>query len=219
MPGSRGMEDKLEISPSERKLIEAGETTDVPKYTSNVLTNAIQWSGANGRDTIGDVTQIFEEFTQENPDASFEDWREHYYRRHDGDKKLQEGASQAYDMLQEIREALEKIDQSDVREFLEHLVIYQTYRGQNIREIVVRILEEKYRPEVERMAVEDDKEYVHAKVGGELVSIQPESGALTRKDELAIEDENVVVVYYRERSDGGLVVSVDRLNNALSYFS
>ncbi|MBP1986023.1 MjaI family restriction endonuclease [Halolamina salifodinae] len=213
------MENLLKIPAEERQSIEAGETADLPKYAASVLSNALRWSGANSPEQLGQLTEIHDEFREKHPEGGYEDWVEFYHEEYNGEERIAEATEDAYVMLKQIREAVNQLERDDVQDFVQELVLYQTYRGENIRELVVQILDRKYRPDVERVPADRDFEYVHAKVGDVRVSVQPESSGMSGKNASAEEDEDVAVVYYRQNnSNRGLRIVVSELNAALSPF-
>ncbi|MFD1645560.1 MjaI family restriction endonuclease [Haloarchaeobius litoreus] len=211
------MDSTIQISAEERKELQTGKSMEVPKYSSSVLTDSIRWSGANSFDVIGNLNDIYDEFEEKHSDADYQDWERFYVEQYNGDERLEEGTERAYQMLQNIRDAIADIEHNQVHEFLEELVLYQTYRGQNIRSLIIELLNEKYIADVKAVDNEPVEAFVHAFADDVPVSIQPESAGMSGKSAPAKEDPEVAVVYYRENSaDSGLRINIEELNRALS---
>ena len=138
------MAEMINITPNERKQLITGDAKKAPKYTFYALNNAVKYSSANQKPTIGKITEIYEEFDEEHPDGSFEDWRNYYYNHYNGRERLNEATEQAYDMFLTIRAAIDEIDREDVRDFVEGLVLNGTYSNQNAREAAIEKGEYQY---------------------------------------------------------------------------
>lgn len=131
------MADRLTVTPDERKRFTTGENPSPPKYTYYALNNAVSYSKANHRPTVGDLNDIYNDFRKESPDGDFEDFRNYYFREHNGRRRIEEATEKAYSKFLIIREAIEQIDRDDMREFIEGIVLHGTYSGQSAREAVV----------------------------------------------------------------------------------
>lgn len=210
------MAETIRISASERKELTTGENPSPPKYTYYALNNAVTYSHANHRPVVGELNKIYEEFRDQNPDGDFEDWKQYYFREHDGKERLYEATEKAFTKFLMIREAIEQIDREDVREFIEGIVLHGTYSGQSEHEAVVKKLLES-RDECERLDNDEGPEGCEMRLGDQYISVQHGS---VRDEELFSDRDDVVVIYFEEnRNDNGLQVDVSEMNTSLDEYS
>lgn len=205
------MSHTIKITAKERKKLVTDEYDDLPKYTFTVLDSAKQYTGANQESSVGKMTEIFEEFKRKHPDGGYEEWKKYYRQNYDGDQKLQEATDDAYEMVKNIREAAEQIDREMVFEFLEKLVLRDTFAGQNVRYLIAEKLDEVYDVECYRVPSGVGPDDVHMQAGNQTVSIKPESH---RNEGQTVEEQEAVIIYY-EDNDSKLEIDVEALDQAL----
>ncbi|WP_275882216.1 MjaI family restriction endonuclease [Halorhabdus sp. BNX81] len=208
------MAETITITPDERKQLTTGDPKKAPKYTFFALNNAVKYSSANQRPTVGKITEIYEEFEQEHPNGDFQDWRNYYYNQYNGRQRIDDATDKAYNMFLTIRAAIDDIDREDIRDFIEGLVLNGTYSNQNAREAVIQKLLES-RSETERLSPDEGPDGCELQWGDRYVSIQPEE----IRSETLFDREDVIVFYFSENaSDNGLKIDVSKSNMTLDEF-
>lgn len=209
------MTEELRIDSNERRRLTTGRDFNPPKYTFYALDAAIKYSGANKKETVGDIGEIYTEFEQEHPSGDFEDWKRFYYQNYGGEERIEEATERGHQMFLKLRESIEQIERSDIRQFIEGLVLTGTYEGQNPREAIVRklIKDTSFECKFADDAAED--EVVHFICEGQPVSLQTASNV---SDEVSPERDDLIVVNYEERQNGTIVVDLSNLNRRLDDF-
>jgi len=205
------MRESIVISEEERKRLTTGRQVNRPKYTFFALNKAVEYSGANQKDILGDVEAIYEEFEREHPDGDSEDWREFYFERYDGEQRLENATEQAYDKFLTIREAIQQINRDDIHDFIRGFTLYGTYENRNIREAArAKLLMDlnNCQPAPDEAPADADIEY-----GDFLLQI------VTNEDDDNDQDvDGVRKIRAEEKQDGRIIVDLSGLNQSLDEF-
>lgn len=208
------MAETITVTPEERKKLVTGDPKKAPKYTFFALNNAVKYSSANQKPTVGEITEIYQKFEQEYPEGDFQDWRNYYFNQHNGRQRIDEATEKAYDMFLTIRAAIDDIERKDVRDFIEGLVLNGTYSNQNAREAVIQKLIEA-RSECEPLIPDEGPDGCELRWGDRYVSIQPEE----MKSETLFERDDVIVFYFSEgQNDNSLTIDISESNMTLDEF-
>lgn len=208
------MSETITITPDERKQLTTGDPKKAPKYTFFALNNSVKYSSANQQPTVGNITEIYEEFVEEHPEGDFRDWRNYYYNQHNGRQRLEEATDKTYDMFLTIRAAIDDIDREDVRDFIEGLVLNGTYSNQNAREAVIQKLIDS-QSECEPVTPDEGPEGCDLRWGDRYVSIQPER----MRSKTLFNRDDVIVFYFAENeNDNGLEIDISESNTTLDEF-
>lgn len=208
-------EDELRISAEERERLVAEEVEefpfDTPKYTTYLLNPAINLSQSNRPHVVGQMSDIVEEFKQEHPEGTFEDWVEYYHEEYGGEERLEEATEMAYPMVEKMRAAFEQIDEEMTHDYLRDLVLFKTYEGFDIQEAVLKKLGELYDEEVSHATATDESKGIDGYIGDQPVQVKPN----TYKNSLQ-ESIDVPIVFYDEnKSNKAMTVDVSQLNDAV----
>jgi hypothetical protein len=209
------MENPIIISEDEKEQLLSRNLTDPPKYAGGVLNLAVQYASSNHRSKIGHMTEIFEEFREENPDGSFDEWKEYYFDNHEGRERLDRAVEETYEMFQNIGEALEDVDHEIVRDYVHRLILHDKYDGGNAKEAIIEKIRAEIDEESFRVPAAAGAGDIHLHVGDVPVSIQPESH---KREGISVTPSDAVVVYYERNEDGDLVADVGELNRKFSSY-
>ncbi|MFB6211338.1 MAG: MjaI family restriction endonuclease [Halobacteriales archaeon] len=205
------MTEEVRISEEERERLVTGRGVEFPKYTTQLLNPANQNAQSTRPKVVGQMSEIISEFQEKHPNETFEDWVEFYYSEYNGEERLEEASNQLFDMVEKMRENIEKIDEEMCREYVEDLVLYQTYRGFDIQEAILSKLSEIYEMEYQRSSAEEESRGIDGYIGEQPISIKP----VTYKDNLQ-EDIAAPIVFYEEYSSSdALKIDLSQLKEAL----
>jgi hypothetical protein len=204
------MVEKIRISEEEREDLVTGDAATFPKYTTQLMNTANQNSQATRPKVVGSMNEISQQFRDQYPDGTFEDWVAFYYEEYDGDDRLTEATEKTYDMVQNMSEAMGQIDRDMVQEWIEDLVLYKTYLGFDTQEAIFRKLADEYDAEYSQATIEDESQGIDGYLDGQPVSIKPET--YKQKAQLQ-EDISAPIVYYEEySSSNALMLDVSSLD-------
>jgi hypothetical protein len=207
------MDDRIRISESERERLVTGESREFPKYTTQILNPANQNAQSTRPRVVGQMNEIIDEFRNEHPNGTYEDWVEFYFREYDGEERIDESVRRLAEMVDKMREAMEKIDEDMIRAYIEDLVLYKTYEGFDIQDAILQKLAQEYKADYSRATAEDEPKGIDGYLGDQPVSVKPET--YNREDQLQ-EDIQAPIVYYEEYSSSdALQVDITELNDIL----
>lgn len=200
------MSDKLRISAEEREKIVRGFREEFPKYTTQLLNLANQNAQSTRPEYVGKMKDIIKEFESDIPEGEYDDWVEFYTSEYEGDEKLNESADRLYEMVQNMREAMDRIDEDMAERYVKQLVLYKTYIGKNadIDEVIFKKLEQVYSTEVERTP--------ESWMAGYVEDIPVVFQSLDSQFE---ENQNAVIIYYRVESDNSIIIDPHELDETL----
>jgi hypothetical protein len=80
-------DDEFRISEEERERLVAEDVEEFPiefpKYTTQLLNPANRFAQSTRDDVVGNMSELIEEFREEYPEGTFEDWVEFYFEEYD----------------------------------------------------------------------------------------------------------------------------------------
>lgn len=137
------LDHSIRISEDEREELLRGESVEFPKYTGQILNVANQNASATQTTVVGEMSEIFDQFRQENPDGTYEDWVEFYYSKHNGRERIEEATDRIVPMVENFKEVIKEIDEEMTREWVEDLVLFKTFTGFGMEEAIAEKLAEE----------------------------------------------------------------------------
>lgn len=208
-------ENEFKLTEDERERLVSDEIEefpfDTPKYTTYLLNPAINLSQSNRPHVVGQMSDIVEEFRQNHPEGTFEDWVNYYKKEYDGDERLEEATEMAYPMVEKMRESFEQIDKKMTSQYLKDLVLFKSYEGFDIQEAILKKLGKMYNVEVQRADAQDESRGIDGYIGKQPVQVKP----VSYKDNLQ-EDIDVPIVFYDEnKSNKTMKVDISELPDEL----
>lgn len=203
------MSKKIRISGEEREFLIRGENETFPKYTTQFLNLANQNAQSTRERFVGNMQDIIKDFENNHPNGTYDDWIEFYKNEYNGDQNLEQSADRLYEMVEDMREAIEEIDREMSFRFVRELVLYKTYMGENldVKEAILEKLSILYDKEIERT----HDSWITAYLGEVPIVFQSE-------DSNAFESpgKDVAVVYYRvNKSTNSIEIDPYELNEKL----
>lgn len=208
-------EDEFRISEEERERLVAEEVQEFPiefpKYTTQLLNPANRFAQSTRDDVVGNMSELIEEFREEHPEGTFEDWVNFYFEEYDGEQRIQDATEKMYPMVEKMKEAFEQVDRDMTRDFIRDLVLFKTYEGFDIQEAVLRKLGEKFDVETRRATAEEERQGIDGYIGDQPVQVKAETYKDNLQDNIA-----VPIVYYDEnKSNKAMSVDISELNEEI----
>ena len=126
---------KFTIKNDELEVLNGCESTNFPKYTSQL----INWANQNAQGTrpvvVGQMSELFPEFMNSNDEITIEKWREWYSERNPD--AFEKATEKIYAQVQNLRNAISLIDREMVRNWVEDLVINKTFNGLYVQKAIL----------------------------------------------------------------------------------
>lgn len=177
------------------------------------MNTANQNAQATRPKVVGSMNEIIAEFRNEYPDGSYEDWVTFYNEEYNGEKRIEEATQKTHTMIQQMRDAMDQIDEAMVHRWIEDLVLYKTYLGFDTQEAIFRKLADEYDRDYTRASAADESKGIDGYLDEQPVSIKP--ATYKQKDRLQ-EDIQAPIVYYEEFStSNALELDVSELDDHL----
>lgn len=208
-------DDEFRISEEERERLVAEDVEEFPinfpKYTTQLLNPANRFAQSTRDDVVGNMNELSKEFREKHPEGTFDDWVNFYFEEHDGEQRIEDATEKMYPMVEDMKEAFRQVDRRMTQDFVRDLVLFKTYEGFDIQEVILRKLGDKFGTENRRATAEEEREGIDGYIGDQPVQVKPES----YKDNLQ-DDIGVPIVYYDEnKSNKAMTVDISELNESM----
>jgi len=182
-----------------RELI--GEIKEFPRYTTQILNLANQNSQGTRPRVVGQLSELINEC----PDKTFEGWKNWYLRKYP--KAIDDASIRINEMIDKLKEAIQKIDKKMVKKWVEDLVLEKTFIGLRFQEAILKkvanIKKERYRistPQEESLGIDGF-------IGRNPVSIKP----ITYKTKNSLRENIAAKIIYYEKTKNGLNIDASQL--------
>ena len=179
------------------------EGRDFPKYTSQL----INWANQNAQGTrpavVGQMSELFPEFTASGEEATIENWCEWYVERHP--EALDKAADRIFAQVQNLQKAITLIDRDMVQDWVEDLVISKTFNGLYVQKAILSSLAEKTERSYRPATAEEESKGIDGFVGDIPYSVKPD----TYKTMGRLSEEIGVKMIYYAKTKAGLKVEVE----------
>lgn len=183
----------VKISAKEiRKYLDI-ETPEFPKYTAALINLANQYAQGTRPRVVGQMSELIQEFTGK----TLPEWEKWYL----GQKPyaIRAATEKTFEMLNNLKCAMEKIDRELVEEWIRDLVIVKTFAGLKFQEAILRKGAEKTGKEYRLAKPNEEAKGIDGYIGSVPVSIKPETyRSMTRLPE----NVSVRIIYYKKGKDG-----------------
>ena len=170
-----------------------------PKYTSQIINLANQNAQGTRPRIVGQMTKLFQEFGGK----SYEEWDIWY--RTQKPEALDDATDRIYAMVEKLRVAVQEIDKSMVREWVEDLVLVKTFIGLCFQEAILARIAQRKGVDYRMATPEEESKGIDGFIGTTAVSVKPSTYAV--KDMLPEEIQGELILYEKKKS--GITVSFD----------
>lgn len=168
-----------------------------PKYTSQL----INWANQNAQGTrpniVGQMSDLFPEFASEVEEKSVKSWRQWYLNRFPN--ALDTAAAKIYTQVQNLRNAMQLIDEKMVHHWVEDLVIAKTYNGLYVQKAILMHLAKMKKMPYRLANSSEEAKGIDGYVGETPYSVKPETYKTMKRLSESIE---VKMIYYFKTKTG-----------------
>jgi len=175
-----------------QKLLDA-EAPEFPKYTSKIMNLANQ----NAQGTRPKVVGLLSELIQEFSGKDLEEWRNWYLEKHSD--SIKNATEKVAFMVNQFREAINKIDNKLIKKWISDLVIVQTFVGLKFQEAILMKVAESKNVKYILAQSDDESKGIDGFIGDIAVSIKPIT--YTQKSELPESIEVQFIFYKKVKND------------------
>ena len=182
------------------------ESPEFPKYVTQILNLANQNAQATRPRVVGQMSELIKEFNGK----TLEEWESWYLKRYPD--AVDRATKKILSMIENFREAIGKIDENMVRQWVRDLVIVKTFLGLRFQEAVLKKLSEEFGLEYRLASPEEEKKGIDGYIGNLPVSLKPKS---YDSKKLLPEKLEGYVIYYEKQKDGLRIFISEDLENLL----
>ncbi|MBU1261620.1 MjaI family restriction endonuclease [bacterium] len=184
---------KVRLSNEEIRRYLDVKTQEFPKYTTQLLNLANQNAQGTRPKVVGQMTELIQHFTGKG----LTEWEEWYLKQKpDAIKKATERILQ---MVKNLKNAIEKIDEKMVSEWVRDLVIVKTYIGLRFQEAILKKGAEIIGTDYRLSDFGEESKGIDGYIGNSAVSIKPD----TYRVKASLSEEIAVkIIYYKKIKNG-----------------
>jgi hypothetical protein len=180
-----------------------GKVEEFPLYTTQILNLANQ----NAQGTRPRVVGQLSELIKECPERTYEGWKRWYLMKNP--EAIESASEKIKTMVNNLEEAIRKIDKPMIERWVEDLIIEKTFIGLRFQEAILKkvanIKKEKYRLSI----IEEESKGIDGFIGDIPISIKP----ITYKIKNSLRENIEAKIIYYEKTKNGLNIDASELLN------
>ncbi len=194
---------KFELTKEELKKINTSIKIEFPKYTTQLMNLANQNAQGTRPKVVGTLSEIFQEFMNNNKNISIEDWREWYLKKYPD--AIDNAAEKIEGSINDLKKAINLITKKMIYEWAEDLVINKTFNGLYIQKAILQKLAQIKKENYRLATKEEESHGIDGYVGDTPYSIKPISYKTNRLNEKI----NVKMIYYNKISEDSFDIEIE----------
>lgn len=194
---------KFELTKEELKKINTSIKIEFPKYTTQLMNLANQNAQGTRPKVVGTLSEIFQEFMNNNKNISIEDWREWYLKKYPD--AIDNAAEKIEGSINDLKKAIKLITKKMIYEWAEDLVINKTFNGLYIQKAILQKLAQIKKENYRLATKEEESHGTDGYVGDTAYSIKSISYKTNRLNEKI----NVKMIYYNKISEDSFDIEIE----------
>ena len=186
------------ISQKEIASVNQCSSAQFPKYTSQLINLANQNGKGTRPNVVGQMSELFQQYQEEAGVAgvTLQGWREWYLKQHP--EAIRTASKKIHDHLENLKKAIQIIDEEMIRRWVEDLVITKTYSGLYVQKAILTKIAEREGASWRLARPEEESRGIDGCVGDVEYSIKP---ATYRTMDRLSETIEARMVYYTKGKD------------------
>jgi len=184
---------KLKLSNDEIRQALGAPSVEFPKYTTQLINLANQ----NAQGTRPRVVGQMSELVKRSGKRRLEEWEAWYRERHPD--AIEAATSKVFEMLNNLKSALNTVDRELVEQWVRDLVIVKTFVGLRFQEAILKKVAEVLGSSYQLASPQDEAKGIDGYIGEQSVSIKP----TTYNTKAALPEQlSGAVISYEKKKDG-----------------
>ena len=171
----------------------AGEAKAFPKYTTQIINLANQNSQGTRPKMVGQLSDLI----QECPHKEYAKWKEWYLAKKP--TAINDATKKILQMVEELKIAINLIDEEMVKMWVEDLVIDKTFIGLKFQEAILKRLAKMKDVKYRLSNPGEESKGIDGFIGEVPVSIKPTT---YKTKNMLMEDIRVKMIFYEKKKDG-----------------
>ena len=171
----------------------SGEAKIFPKYTTQLINLANQNSQGTRPKVVGQLSDLI----QKCPHKEYEKWKEWYLEQQP--EAVDNATEKIFEMIENLKEAINKIDKEIVRDWVKDLVIDKTFIGLKFQEAILKRVANLKKTTYRLSNPQEESRGIDGFIGENPVSIKP----MTYKTKNMLREQiEVKFIFYDKKKDG-----------------
>ena len=187
------MKTQIKITNDEIKTLLGSQQFEFPKYTTQILNLANQNAQGTRPAVVGQMSELIQEFTGK----SISEWKKWYLQKYPN--AIEEATRKISEMVDNLRTAIDKIDQKMIEDWVRDLVIIKTFIGLKFQEAILRKVAALLNTNYRLSSPAEEAKGIDGFIGNIPVSIKPESYNAKKGLSETIDSK---IIYYKKVKDG-----------------
>jgi hypothetical protein len=184
---------KVKISNEEIRRYLDIETLEFPKYAAPLINLANRFAQGTRPRVVGQLSDLIQEFTGK----TLPEWEKWYLEQKP--EAIRDATEKILHMLKNLKNAIDKIDQTVVEQWVRDLVIVRTFVGLRFQEAILKKGAAVKTTDYRLSEPDEETKGIDGYIGKVPVSIKPHTYKV--KPELP-EDIDIKIIYYQKTKDG-----------------
>ncbi len=197
------IKDEFKIKNTELIVEISDEAKQFPKYTTQIINLANQNAQGTRPKVVGQLSYLI----QECPYNGYKEWEEWYLEKQP--EAIDNATQKVFEMIKKLKEAINKIDEVMVKEWIKDLVIDKTFIGLKFQEAILKRVAKIKKTNYKLSNPQEESKGIDGFIGKIPVSIKP----LTYKTKNMLREKiNIKFIFYDKKKDG-INVDMSQLNS------
>lgn len=178
-----------------------GEIKDFPRYTTQLMNLANQNTQGTRPRVVGQLSELI----QECPEKTYEGWKRWYLAKYP--RAIDDAAAKIRDMVEHLKGAINMIDQTMIRKWVEDLVLEKTFIGLRFQEAILKKVAHARASSYRLADASEEAQGIEGLIGDVPISIKP----ITYKIKNALRETlNAKIIFY-DKTKAGLEIDDSQL--------
>jgi hypothetical protein len=178
-----------------------GEIKEFPRYTTQILNLANQ----NAQGTRPRVVGQLSELINECPEKTYEGWKKWYLNKYP--KAISNASEKVNEMVNNLKDAILKIDEAMIKRWVEDLVLEKTFIGLRFQEAILKKISEIKKERYRFSTPKEESKGIDGFVGDIPISIKP----ITYKTKNSLRENIDAKIIYYDKTKTGLNIDASEL--------
>ena len=184
---------KIKISFKEIEKYLDAKSEEFPKYVAPLINLANQYAGGTRPRVVGKMSELIKRFSGK----TLPEWEKWYLKQKP--EAIESATQKIFNTLENLKNAINKIDKEIVKQWVKDLVIVKTFIGLKFQEIILKKGAEIKKTTYRFSTPEEESRGIDGYIGDIPVSIKP----ITYKTKSYLpENIQVKIIYYQKLKDG-----------------
>jgi hypothetical protein len=180
-----------------------GEIKEFPRYTTQILNLSNQNSQGTRPRVVGQLSELIKEC----PEKTYEGWKNWYLAKHP--KAIENASEKINEMVNNLKEAIQKIDKTMVKKWVEDLVLEKTFIGLRFQEAILKKIANIKKVEYRLSTPQEESRGIDGFIGDDAISIKP----ITYKTKNSLRENIEAKIIYYDKTKSGLNIDASELLN------